>query len=47
MTAGNVAHHGEMFGDEDDMLFLAVNLTIIVLLFWNGVQHSVGANIMC
>ena len=46
MAAANVAHKGENFGDEDDMIFVTMDTMIIASLFSNGVPLSVGVSIM-
>ena len=47
MAGGNVAHCGEQFGDEDDMLFITMNTGITDTLCWSTAPPSTGRNIMC
>ena len=46
MTGGNVAHQGENFGDEDDMIFVNMEFLVSDLPCLNGAQPIVGENTM-
>ena len=47
MVGGNVAHKGEHFGDEDDMLFITLEFGNNTYALWNMAPPSAGASITC